>query len=104
MFSLGYFSTSKELIPTGWNAVDEEKVYPTLSSRVPQPQREDSIDSFEDGPAGSDSDEGNNFRRGSGGYSEQTRMNDESSEEDELAAAPSVPRVSPCFSCIAKSF
>jgi ubiquitin carboxyl-terminal hydrolase 4/11 len=99
LFNLGYFSTSNELIPTGWNPVDEDKTYPTLSSRIPEPRemRHGSLDSYEDGRTGSDSDEGDDFRRRSNGFSEQTRMNDESSEEDELAAAPTVARVSGHF-------
>ena len=60
--------------------------------------RDGSSDSFGDGHTGSDSDEADSFQRRGGGFAEQTRMNDESSEEDELAAAPTVPRVSEFFS------
>ena len=60
--------------------------------------RDGSLDSYEDGRTGSESDEGDKFGRRSGGFSEQTRVNDESSEEDELAAAPTVARVSGDFS------
>ncbi|TVY17333.1 putative ubiquitin carboxyl-terminal hydrolase 12, partial [Lachnellula arida] len=98
LFTLGYFSTPNEPIPTGWNPVDEEKTYPTLSSRMPEPRdmRDGSSDSFGDGHTGSDSDEADSFqRRSSNGFAGQTRMNDESSEEDEIAAAPTVPRALP---------
>lgn len=36
MFELSYYMGSKELLPTGWNSVDEEKQYPRLSSREPR--------------------------------------------------------------------
>lgn len=59
--------------------------------------RDGSSDSFGDGHTGSDSDEADSFQRRSSGFAGQTRMNDESSEEDEISAAPTVPRVSKNF-------
>lgn len=96
MFTLGYFSGAKELIPSGWNVVDEDKNYPSLASRAPQTEelRDDSPDGFEvtSGRAGSDSSTEDDQPR-TNDFSGQTRMNDESSDEDELSA-PSVPKVS----------
>jgi ubiquitin carboxyl-terminal hydrolase 4/11/15 len=94
MFSLNYFSTPKEMIPTGWNSIDEDKAYPTLASRAPEPQmRDSSLDSYDDGRSGSTSDADDDSSR-QNGFSGQTRMNEESSEEDEAASAPTVARVS----------
>lgn len=83
------------MIPTGWNSIDEDKAYPRLSSRMPElhQTRESSLDSHEDGPTSSESDEDSTFGRDDDGLSKQTRMNDESSEEDELQG-PTVSRVS----------
>ncbi|RKF64801.1 putative ubiquitin carboxyl-terminal hydrolase usp19 [Erysiphe neolycopersici] len=33
MFEIGYCKGTKELIPSGWNIVDEDKMYPSISSR-----------------------------------------------------------------------
>jgi len=94
MFKLGYFSQPKEMIPTGWQSIDEEKTYPTLASRMPEPQmRDGSLDSYDDGRSTSTSDAEDNSARQTA-FSGQTRMIDESSDEDDAAAAPSVPRVS----------
>jgi ubiquitin carboxyl-terminal hydrolase 4/11/15 len=99
MFELGFFSGSKEMIPSGWNVVDEDKTYPKVSSRNPQVYQridEDSGNGFEDGRAGSESSEdglypsnGNN-----NAFSTTTRMVDETSDEDEDVIPAVVPRVS----------
>jgi hypothetical protein len=91
MFALGYFSGSKEMIPSGWNVVDDDKTYPSLESRAPPLAQSfgDSPDGFESSNGRSRSEssvEDDTFQ--SGPYSTQTRMNDESSSEDELAGAP----------------
>ncbi|KAK0127462.1 CSN-associated deubiquitinating enzyme Ubp12 [Cadophora gregata f. sp. sojae] len=90
LFKLSYFSNGKEMIPTGWSTVDDEKTYPSLSSRI-QRQDSDSIDDSDaaGSPTGSESSNGINV---------PTRMNDESSEEDDdniPAVAPQILPVRP---------
>ena len=100
MFDLGYFTGSKELVPSGWNIVDDDKTYPTLSSRNPQLQQsldEESGNDYDmtNGRAGSESstDEDN---YSSNHFSSNTRMTEEeTSDEDELVSNPQPPRVSP---------
>jgi ubiquitin carboxyl-terminal hydrolase 4/11/15 len=95
MFELCYFSTN-EFVPAGWQAVDEDKNFPRLSSRNPQLHQADELDDDHDmtsrRAASESSNEDSSFHQPN--YSSTTRMNDESSDEDELAPAP-VSRVSP---------
>ena len=94
MFDISFFAGSKEMIPSGWNVVDEDKTYPPISTRNPQvyqPVEEDSGNGFEDGRAGSESSEEGRYGT-SNGCSEPTRMVDEYSDED--AIPPVIPRVS----------
>lgn len=93
LFDLCYLSGSgKELIPTGWNVLDEDKAYPRLASRNPQvSQNADELDDdFEmtNGRAAShSSNEDSDSRIGT--LSGTTRMVDEEeSDEDELASGP----------------
>ena len=99
MFDLGYFVGSKELVPSGWNQVDDEKTYPTLSSRNPQLQHNLDEDSGNDydmttDRAGSESShEGDNYSRNH--LLGNTRMTEEeTSDEDELVSDPQPPKVS----------
>jgi hypothetical protein len=95
LFDLGYFKGSKEMVPTGWQEVDEDKTYPTLASRNPQLQQATEED-FEmtNGHNGSEiSDEDDNLDGTQNAYSTKTRMNDESSE-DELSRPATTSRVS----------
>jgi hypothetical protein len=91
LFDLGYFQGVKELVPTGWGQVDDEKTYPTLASRNPQLQQtiEDESSTEYDmanGQTGSESsNEDDPFHRDA--FSSTTRMNEESSDEDELAGS-----------------
>lgn len=96
MFSLGHFSANKEMIPSGWACVDEDKNYPPLDDRVPKskssPQSNSEEFELESSRAHSEtSNEDDTFR--SDAQSNQTRMNEESSDEDELAR-PQPTRVS----------
>ncbi|KAH6668752.1 hypothetical protein B0J14DRAFT_566408 [Halenospora varia] len=86
MFRLHYFGSGKELIPNGWNIVDEDKNYPTLESRAPKTEETTNGFDMTNGRASSHSSDEDNFEKGESSI--QTRMNDESSEEDELAQAP----------------
>jgi ubiquitin carboxyl-terminal hydrolase 4/11 len=99
MFEIGFFAGSKEMIPSGWNVVDEDKVYPSISSRNPQvyqPIDEDSGNGFEDGRAGSESSEEGLYPSNgtSNGFSSTTRMVEETSDEEEDIIPPVIPRVS----------
>jgi ubiquitin carboxyl-terminal hydrolase 4/11/15 len=99
MFEIGFFAGSKEMIPSGWNVVDEDKIYPSISSRNPQvyqPIDEDSGNGFEDGRAGSESSEEGVYTSNStsNGFSSATRMVDETSDEDEDVIPARAPQVS----------
>ena len=96
LFDLHYFIGMKELVPTGWQAVDEDRTYSTLSSRNLQPHSdgdEESANDFEmtNGPAGSESSDEDDDDS-SPGLGNSTRTVEESSEEDELTH-PIAPRV-----------
>ena len=98
MFELCYFTSVKEMIPSGWNVVDEDKTYATLSSRNPQLQQpvdDESSNGYElaNGRGSSASSEDSTYQDTAD--SSNTRMVDESSEDDEPVAASS--RVSLLF-------
>ena len=100
MFEIGYFAGSNEMVPTGWNVVDEDKTYPAISTRNPQVQQpidDDSGTGFEDGRAGSESSDESLVPNGNRNVpaSNLTRMADEDeSDEDGDAVRPlMVPRV-----------
>ncbi|TAQ84249.1 hypothetical protein B7494_g7427 [Chlorociboria aeruginascens] len=86
MFDLCYFQGSKEeLVPSGWNIVNDDKIFPTLSSRNPHLQHtmdDDSVDhdmrNDHSGSETSNEDDGLNDLT----YSSTTRMNEESSEDE----------------------
>jgi ubiquitin carboxyl-terminal hydrolase 4/11/15 len=92
MFVIGYFAGSKEMIPSGWNVVDEDKNYPPISTRNPhvyQPIDEDSGNGFEDSRAGSESSEESRYPSNgtSSAFSNTTRMADESDEDEDSLPA-----------------
>ncbi len=90
MFELRYMTGSKELIPTGWNSIDDDKAYPSLSSRNPQLQQQPE----EASPNTDDQDESESSGEDGGSYIHSqfssTRMVDESDEDE----SPKVRRVS----------
>lgn len=90
MFNVGYFSTAKEMIPTGWNVIDDDKAYPNINTRAPQQQINDDEASTDvqsaNGQAQSESDEDESSSMN--GVTTETRMMEESSDED--AAPPPV--------------
>jgi len=103
MFEVSYFSGSKEMIPSGWNVVDEDKTFTPLSSRnpqVPQYLDEDSGNGYDlaNGRAGSESSSSDDPYK-ENDQSTATRMVEESSDEDEDEdeLAPSAPQVSHPF-------
>jgi len=80
MFQLKYFKSSNNLVPTGWTDVDEDKTYPTLASRAPHIPDDESVPSTDRTESESDEDEDQH-----NSTTDTTRMNDESSDEDELS-------------------
>lgn len=104
LFNISYFTGSKELVPVGWGAVDEDKSYPLISSRIPEVSQDVSDDDDDDidervnafstatrrtpsEAASSDAEEDDAPQL------PQTRMTEESSSEDELALTSNVSRV-----------
>ncbi|KAF8861355.1 UCH-domain-containing protein [Acephala macrosclerotiorum] len=95
MFEVGYFSGAKEMIPTGWNVVDDDKAYPNINTRAPQPQVSNDDETGSEhrsssGRAQSDTSEDEAY---SNGASVSTRMVEESSDED--AAPPPIAKSLP---------
>jgi ubiquitin carboxyl-terminal hydrolase 4/11/15 len=90
LFELSYFTSKKEVVPTGWGVVDEEKLYPRLSSRIPVVQDAVEVDDeassgfVSKNPQGSDG-ESSEDDIGDIPQLAPTRMNEESSDDDELA-------------------
>ncbi|KUJ19216.1 UCH-domain-containing protein [Mollisia scopiformis] len=68
MFDVGFFSGAKEMIPTGWNVVDEDKTFPNINTRAPQQPIS------------------NDHETGSENLSTNSRTQSESSEEDAYSA------------------
>lgn len=112
LFELSYFTSAKELVPVGWGSVDEDKDYPKLSSRDPQV-----LHSMQEDDQPQDDYAMPNGRTQSEASSDveeddapqlvgPTRMNEESSDEDEPAApAPNISRVRILLaSCIGYTF
>lgn len=99
LFELSYFTGSKELVPVGWSSVDEDKDYPRLSSRdqhtrtIQEDDRPHEDYSMTNGrtksEASSDAEEDDAPQ-----LVAPTQMNDESSDDDEAAPTPNIPRVS----------
>ena len=99
LFELGYFPGGGELVPTGWQSVDNNKALPRLSDRIPEAHTVEEEQEEEEGADraspeswnstttdnDASSNEDDNASRPDAG---QTRMVDESSEED---ASPTVP-------------
>lgn len=97
LFDLSYFTSKKDVVPTGWGMVDEEKTFPRLSSRIPVVQDAVEVDD------GASNGFASNHLQGSDGESSEddigdipqlapTRMNEESSDDDDLA-----PNTRVCF-------
>ncbi|KPM40634.1 hypothetical protein AK830_g5925 [Neonectria ditissima] len=97
MFELSYFTDNSDgAVPTGWSNVDHHRTLPKVLDRVPEPssEREDehSPESSTSTTSGNDEDSTND--EGSKADMSQTRMLDESSEEDVLQPARVGPRSS----------
>jgi ubiquitin carboxyl-terminal hydrolase 4/11/15 len=85
LFELSYFANRTDgTVPTGWTNVDNHKTLPKLADRIPEDRREE-----EDQPSpeswnstASGNEESSNEEENPQQESSQTRMADESSEED----------------------
>lgn len=86
MFEIGFFSGPAGSFPTGWSEVDDDKTYPSISSRIPRQEQDEEAESGNEF-------ERNSLRTGSESSNEDedqpsnvmpsmTRMTDESSDED----------------------
>ena len=88
LFELSYFTdlTENSIIPASYNLVDDKQDYPRLSTRVPEeasPTEQDTPDTWTNGPASDDESTSEETSQGP----VQTRMAEESSEEDEPVTA-----------------
>ncbi|CAG8979537.1 hypothetical protein HYALB_00004990 [Hymenoscyphus albidus] len=89
MFVLNYITSPNTLICSGFNNIKDDNSYPTLASRIPLSQQNpvDGLDGSDGSSTRARSESSNEDN--SVAFSNQTRMNEESSgSEDELAAAP----------------
>lgn len=104
MFTVGFFSIPKEMIPTGWNVIDEDKIYPNINTRAPQPEAsEDEARSEAQSSNGlPQSESGEEDEYSSNGITTATRMVEESDEDED--AAPPPPPVSKVSSLVSAPF
>jgi hypothetical protein len=90
MFDLGYFADAKssdQEVSTGWTTIEDHKVFPRLSDRVPDPITPSDQDSPGQGSwqngNGSDDDSGSDDIPNVNA-AQQTRMAEESDEDDDV--------------------
>lgn len=84
LFDLSYFTENKDgNVPTGWQTVDQNKSLPKLTDRIPEPsvEEDEEVSPESWNSTASNEDESTNDES-SKAESTQTRMMDESSEED----------------------
>ncbi|KAK8042126.1 UCH-domain-containing protein [Apiospora rasikravindrae] len=82
MFDLSYWTESGQLLANGMNGVTEDKDYPKLSSRMVDPALEDAPDNATNGTASNEDSSSDELSRPNLS-NHQTRMGEESEEEDE---------------------
>lgn len=95
LFTIGFFSGTKELIPNGWQSVNDETIYPNINTRAPQ--QPETVEDEPRSEARSNnglprSESGDDDEYPSNGIMTTTRMAEESDEDD--AAPPPVSKVS----------
>ncbi|KAI5924835.1 hypothetical protein F4810DRAFT_96440 [Camillea tinctor] len=92
LFEMGFCTEGSAWLPTGMNGVSDDKSYPKLSSRaIPEsPSSEDHFDNATNGTASNEDSSSDEAERRSID-TPQTRMNDESDEED-LPAVKQFPQ------------
>lgn len=100
LFELGYFSEPGRSVPTGWSGFTEDRSYPTLSSRAPEPAASPDQDMQSPSNCSNEGDSENesssNGDAGSQTTEAVTRMADESSEEDEASIPAIKVFIHPC--------
>jgi ubiquitin carboxyl-terminal hydrolase 4/11/15 len=91
LFELSYFANRDDVVPTGWQSFDNMKSLPKLTDRISDVNQEDDDDEDDDGGEDASPESWNSTNSGneessnediSRGSTSQTRMMDESSEED----------------------
>lgn len=91
MFELSYWTEGGQLLANGMQAVTEDKDYPKLSSRVVDPNSEDAPDNATNGTASNEDSSSDELSRPSLS-NHQTRMAEESEEEDDSPVVKVRPR------------
>ena len=98
MFDIGYFQGPVGTFPTGWNDVDEDKVYTSITSRIPHVQQDEDVESgneIEEHGNRSESDSSNEDEEQVPHVtSGMTRMAEESSDEDPIPPPRRVSAIS----------
>lgn len=95
LFDLSYFTDGSDgAVPTGWSQVDNNRLLPKLSDRMPQIEEENEPSPESWGSTASGNEESSNDEEQKAEIS-QTRMLEESSEEDESPARVSLPNFHP---------
>ncbi|PKS12947.1 hypothetical protein jhhlp_000288, partial [Lomentospora prolificans] len=87
LFEMSYFSDGRNsdgVMATGWNAVEDNKTYPKLSTRLPEPDTpvDDDTQSTGEWTNGNASDNESGSEESSVNAPTQTRMAEESSEDE----------------------
>ncbi|KAF2180805.1 cysteine proteinase [Zopfia rhizophila CBS 207.26] len=83
LFEMKYTRPGKEMVPTGWSSIDQNKTYQPISSRVRVPSsRRSSVNSLDGNSNGSSSEEPDDNAEFSANVQESLDMANESSEEE----------------------
>ncbi|KIH92949.1 ubiquitin carboxyl-terminal hydrolase 4/11/15 [Sporothrix brasiliensis 5110] len=100
LFQMGYYDDTSNLIPIKWSGSSDEKLYPSLRSRIPAAAKRSSVDRDMDSPgpwesaAGTDNEESSQGGdaspndEDSARSAELTRMAEESDDEDSAVPPP----------------
>jgi ubiquitin carboxyl-terminal hydrolase 4/11/15 len=83
LFELSYVSEPGSLLTTGANSVSDDKEFPKLSSRVPEPASDDALDNATNGTASNEETSSDELSRGDT-ESPVTRMSVESDDESKV--------------------
>ncbi|KAH8737684.1 hypothetical protein BGZ61DRAFT_525775 [Ilyonectria robusta] len=97
LFELSYFTDNSDgTVPTGWSNVDHHRALPKVTDRIPEPatEEEDEPSPESSNSTASTNEEDSTNDESSKTEENQTRMIDESSEEDALQPARVGPRAS----------
>lgn len=84
LFTIGYYTSNKKVLPIGYDSVKEDYEYPLLSSRAPQTSVEEDEENQTDSPNSDDHTLSADAEDEGFSESAPTRMNEKSDSEDEL--------------------